>query len=105
FFLSYDVNRNLHSFPTRRSSDLTVVGYRDQGLGHIVYIGFDYFEPNDTASRVIGNTLSWINDNLVSDFVIISPTGGGVLHPTESDRKSTRLNSSHVSISYAVFCL
>src|SRR5699024_11699784 len=25
--------------------------------------------------------------------------------PAESDRKSTRLNSSHVSISYAVFCL
>src|SRR5207249_11778432 len=24
---------------------------------------------------------------------------------TETDRKSTRLNSSHVSISYAVFCL
>src|SRR5699024_12847452 len=24
---------------------------------------------------------------------------------TEKDRKSTRLNSSHVSISYAVFCL
>src|SRR5699024_11234971 len=27
------------------------------------------------------------------------------LAPTKSDRKSTRLNSSHVSISYAVFCL
>src|SRR5690625_1610378 len=25
--------------------------------------------------------------------------------PTEIDRKSTRLNSSHVAISYAVFCL
>src|SRR5437868_1371241 len=25
--------------------------------------------------------------------------------PREADRKSTRLNSSHVSISYAVFCL
>src|SRR5690242_20746170 len=25
--------------------------------------------------------------------------------PTTSDRKSTRLNSSHMSISYAVFCL
>src|SRR5699024_11932318 len=25
--------------------------------------------------------------------------------PESSDRKSTRLNSSHVSISYAVFCL
>src|SRR5699024_11980950 len=27
------------------------------------------------------------------------------LREKESDRKSTRLNSSHVSISYAVFCL
>src|SRR5690606_41706878 len=27
------------------------------------------------------------------------------LHLTERDRKSTRLNSSHVKISYAVFCL
>src|SRR5439155_21431228 len=26
-------------------------------------------------------------------------------HPPERDRKSTRLNSSHVAISYAVFCL
>src|SRR5437868_9478560 len=29
----------------------------------------------------------------------------GVLRFLRSDRKSTRLNSSHVSISYAVFCL
>src|SRR5204863_7512988 len=31
--------------------------------------------------------------------------GGGSLHPALLDRKSTRLNSSHVEISYAVFCL
>src|SRR4051812_49582494 len=30
------------------------------------------------------------------------PAGGGV---PSADRKSTRLNSSHMSISYAVFCL
>src|SRR5689334_24087147 len=30
--------------------------------------------------------------------------GGEARHPT-GDRKSTRLNSSHSSISYAVFCL
>src|SRR5690606_40920203 len=30
--------------------------------------------------------------------------GGGGVHPVR-DRKSTRLNSSHVKISYAVFCL
>src|SRR5438067_9222533 len=29
----------------------------------------------------------------------------GRIFPKSSDRKSTRLNSSHVSISYAVFCL
>src|SRR5207249_12311757 len=29
----------------------------------------------------------------------------GFDHHLEEDRKSTRLNSSHVSISYAVFCL
>src|SRR3712207_7208275 len=29
----------------------------------------------------------------------------GLLLPTDSDRKSTRLNSSHANISYAVFCL
>src|SRR5699024_12233766 len=34
------------------------------------------------------------------------PAAGTVrLRPTALDRKSTRLNSSHVSISYAVFCL
>src|SRR3712207_8711656 len=30
---------------------------------------------------------------------------GGVPRRTEGDRKSTRLNSSHANISYAVFCL
>src|SRR5690242_20748031 len=29
----------------------------------------------------------------------------GVTHIDPQDRKSTRLNSSHMSISYAVFCL
>src|SRR5207249_6271063 len=28
-----------------------------------------------------------------------------IYHAMQTDRKSTRLNSSHVSISYAVFCL
>src|SRR2546427_8814937 len=37
------------------------------------------------------------------------PTGGSAadqgVRPTFTDRKSTRLNSSHSQISYAVFCL
>src|SRR3989442_6427372 len=31
--------------------------------------------------------------------------GGGLRASRKTDRKSTRLNSSHVRISYAVFCL
>src|SRR5699024_12800833 len=39
--------------------------------------------------------------------VVISFTGGrpAMISEATGDRKSTRLNSSHVSISYAVFCL
>src|SRR5438874_1667113 len=35
-------------------------------------------------------------------FVFVT---GGKVYPIKKDRKSTRLNSSHVEISYAVFCL
>src|SRR6266567_7957207 len=34
-----------------------------------------------------------------------SPTAAGRTGPATPDRKSTRLNSSHSQISYAVFCL
>src|SRR5699024_12179856 len=48
-------------------------------------------------------------DRLVGDHGAGSVLGGdacvGTVHLGEGDRKSTRLNSSHVSISYAVFCL
>src|SRR5256885_7018106 len=33
------------------------------------------------------------------------PTKYAAVSPTQIDRKSTRLNSSHLVISYAVFCL
>src|SRR5256885_6889287 len=33
------------------------------------------------------------------------PSGDAGAHRAEGDRKSTRLNSSHLVISYAVFCL
>src|SRR3712207_6910491 len=43
--------------------------------------------------------------DVVEYFVAV---GGGILHALRdrpTDRKSTRLNSSHANISYAVFCL
>src|SRR5438132_2618300 len=41
----------------------------------------------------------------VGDHVAPAGRRGGDAHPEERDRKSTRLNSSHTVISYAVFCL
>src|SRR2546426_6823992 len=35
----------------------------------------------------------------------VSPAAGAALAGCAADRKSTRLNSSHLVISYAVFCL
>src|SRR5699024_11821027 len=42
---------------------------------------------------------------IVGQEVRVRTGGGRVRIGQEQDRKSTRLNSSHVSISYAVFCL
>src|SRR5437667_7922016 len=71
-----------------------------------------FFFFNDTATTEI-YTLS-LHDALpiYAGTVPIGRriAGGGVTHPTfvigpGVDRKSTRLNSSHITISYAVFCL
>src|SRR5699024_12866731 len=75
FFHGYGAHRDLHSFPTRRSSD----------LGN---------------SRTSGEEAKKEGGNI---FDIRTPTAISIL--VKKDRKSTRLNSSHVSISYAVFCL
>src|SRR5438067_13922782 len=65
-----------------------------------------FFFFNDTATTEI-YTLS-LHDALpildYSGFHKPAPSCPG-LPRTSVDRKSTRLNSSHVSISYAVFCL
>src|SRR5437868_10635586 len=74
FFYYYRHHQDLHSFPTRRSSDLASIDRR-RGLS-----------PEYKAGPPAGDA-----------------EGGHFLGL--ADRKSTRLNSSHVSISYAVFCL
>src|SRR5206468_9291658 len=90
----------LPSFPTRRSSDLMP--------GHAIFVKrdrrvFAHVHPSGSAP--------------MAAMEIAMPSGpshshsGDRLPPTVSfpygfpDRKSTRLNSSHDQISYAVFCL
>src|SRR5699024_12592673 len=82
-----------HSFPTRRSSDLIFsvrplfpFGY---GLSYTSFsIGFQGLEIGEKNIELT-----------------VSVKNTGECYSGREDRKSTRLNSSHVSISYAVFCL
>src|SRR5438094_7420515 len=66
----------LHSFPTRRSSDLA---------------------PPRTRAAAPSGRAGWRAPPRPPS----APAGGA----RSEDRKSTRLNSSHRTISYAVFCL
>src|SRR2546430_12298561 len=78
-----------------------------------------FFFFNDTATTEI-YTLSLHDalpicsavcaDNAAADDIVWSQDGQdrnrrGLAQPRRKDRKSTRLNSSHSQISYAVFCL
>src|SRR5690606_40538438 len=97
--------RVLHSFPTRRSSDLTActteaidfsaLKPQFDALG-IVLIGIspDSAKKHDRFKTKHGLTVA-----LASDEERTALEAYGVW--VEKDRKSTRLNSSHVKISYA----
>src|SRR5690554_7024929 len=65
----------------------------------VEYIGdVDPYEVENTNVVKGGGIVADINGSRVS-------VGNLALMESEGDRKSTRLNSSHVRISYAVFCL
>src|SRR5207245_6699159 len=96
---------DLLSFPIRRSSDLVWLTF--SGLsGWSVGAGllFTLFITHALVGAVELGTDGWIQNITGS---ILTPSQGTTLFIFTSaimlDRKSTRLNSSHGSISYAVF--
>src|SRR5690348_17434325 len=78
----------------------------------VALVFFSFFFFNDTATTEI-YTLSLHDALPISDHhgVVLRVRRAVVVahgvepHTRPEDRKSTRLNSSHPSISYAVFCL
>src|SRR5438874_4701430 len=64
---------------------------------------------HDTYGRALANTLAGLKEGVREFDATAAGLGGCPYCPGASgnvaDRKSTRLNSSHVEISYAVFCL
>src|SRR5207248_8535870 len=88
---------HLHSFPTRRSSDLRALAKQtdmkeDRKSGVITITVTDHDPKRAQAlAQAYVDAL-----NRIVTVMVITPL---------LDRKSTRLNSSHRTISYAVFCL
>src|SRR5256885_7023569 len=73
---------------------------------------FPYTTLFRSDAEADGDKLRQILSNLVDNAIKFSPDGGRVTVAAVGgeldrvvDRKSTRLNSSHLVISYAVFCL
>src|SRR5947208_4951871 len=83
----------LHSFPTRRSSDLAGLAYATSDSG-----------PPDASDLWPGSSNG--PTGLIADAVAVARRGDTTrLGHLLADRKSTRLNSSHQISSYAVLCL
>src|SRR5690606_40812303 len=85
--------RDLLSFPTRRSSDLAAAA---------CCLQYSRRDAEGSAPQarwlVFSDGGGQVEVRLATSPVIAA-------EDLEEDRKSTRLNSSHVKISYAVFCL
>src|SRR5690606_41106524 len=90
-----------HAFPTRRSPDLR--------HGRLSYRTV-YFEKHVTDGDYQGNpVINYSEESVpytrVHEHKHFTPWETHEKTVYFKDRKSTRLNSSHVKISYAVFCL
>src|SRR5207249_9509142 len=97
-------HRSLPPFPTRRSSDL-YAQYAVVPSARLVSLPTGLSTRQDAAAMLQGLTAHYLACSTYplksGDTCLVHAAAGGV----GLDRKSTRLNSSHVSISYAVFCL
>src|SRR5262245_65380115 len=98
-------SRNLHSVPTRRSSDLKRKA--EEQLANLmqkesVVEGRHVTDLKAKATRLFEDC-----DVLILPRITLIDMMTGWRIPNrvhKLDRKSTRLNSSHLGISYAVFC-
>src|SRR5207249_10127093 len=102
FLDAHGHHRDLHSFPTRRSSDLS--GFAAAMWAEELILNWRDNHLEFSAPRVhflTGKPLDRLRNAEPVPFDLQITLWSG----NRRDRKSTRLNSSHVSISYAVFCL
>src|SRR5690606_41790272 len=98
-------HRHRPSFPTRRSSDSPEGG---AGAGRLTIDfpieGIRALVATHVHIDHVGR-IPWLLAAGFKGPILCSEPSARLLPIVLEDRKSTRLNSSHVKISYAVFCL
>src|SRR5688500_19914099 len=80
--------------------DIATIGiteYAQKELGDVVFVELPQVDTELEAGDELGSI-----ESVKAVSELFTPVSGVVI---EIDRKSTRLNSSHLVISYAVFCL
>src|SRR3712207_8308086 len=71
----------------------------------------EHFTDQEKASKILMGAIRQLSEDLIKlhknkwDGIWIRITTNFMMIARLQDRKSTRLNSSHANISYAVFCL
>src|SRR5256885_8780329 len=103
FFKGSGAPRDLPFSPTRPFSDLPVDESSSRDHGDVGRLG-------GAGGVVSGRVLPQFDEHVLYGVLRVGgvtqePTREGPHQPAVADRKSTRLNSSHLVISYAVFCL
>src|SRR5207253_4074710 len=101
FFHRYGHQRDLHSFPTRRSSDLNLEAL--ETLVRVSGMAVELLSVARPTPKRVSEPAPAATPEAQPSYLPTSEYAQPTT--TQEDRKSTRLNSSHVAISYAVFCL
>src|SRR5699024_11374329 len=97
FFFCFDESGTTYIYSLSLHDALPILGMSIEGISGGILATIAIFLP--AFLLLFGILPFW--DNIKSNIY----AEGKIPNSKRKDRKSTRLNSSHVSISYAVFCL
>src|SRR5690554_7130848 len=112
-----DIDRGIGHGDQVRGPQYVFPGFQEEGgvveLARVVTVDKSNIVLFHRHSQELGNTgtfrvdylLSQVEAQHVHEYIVHSGQVGAIEQAVvKADRKSTRLNSSHVRISYAVFC-
>src|SRR5699024_12142380 len=103
FLCSLPASPALRASPTRRSSDLAQMWPADNTIAEVYYT-----QHLSTTDRQLYDLVEQLNGSVFvaeTSSAVLQAMSDAEVHQNIIDRKSTRLNSSHVSTLDAAFCL